>query len=387
MKVCHLISNLDVGGAEVMLLKLLAATDHARVECRVISLIEKGPIGAKLEALGIPVTALGLRRGLPRPADLWRIRQAIAAADCDVLQTWMFHADLLGSLAVTGLRRAPAVVWNIRHSNLAEGVNKRSTFWTVRLCAAMSSRWPAKILANSEAGLRHHIDLGYAAERCRMIPNGFDLAVYRPSESDRAAIRTELGIVQEVPVIGHAGRFDPQKDHALFVAAAGRIAAVHPTARFVMCGRDVSHENTALWKAVQATGHAERFHLLGRRGDMPAVQASFDLAVSSSCAGEGFPNVIGEAMACGVPCVVTDVGGSAEVVGETGRVVPPRQPDLLAAACLELLGLPRTEFARLGLAARRRMETHYDIHKIAAQYEAVWREVAGRAVEPRRHAA
>jgi glycosyltransferase involved in cell wall biosynthesis len=378
MRVCHLISNLDVGGAEVMLHKLLAATDRQAIDCHVISLIEKGPIGAKIEALGIPVTALGLRRGLPHPFDLWRLRAAIANVRCDVLQTWMFHADLLGSIAATCLRSAPAVFWNIRHSNLEEGVNKRSTFWTVKLCAAMSTRWPTKILVNSAVGLQHHVELGYDPERMLLIPNGFDLATYRPNPAARSTIRQSLGIADDIPVIGHAGRFDPQKDHLLFVEAAGLIARQHPTVRFVMCGRDVAPENAPLQAAVQATGFADRFHLLGRRSDMPAVQASFDLGVSSSCAGEGFPNVIGEAMACGVPCVVTDVGGSAEVVGETGRVVPPKSAAELAAACLELLNLPTSVFQQLREAARRRMETEYDIRHIADHYAAAWESAPPR---------
>ncbi len=387
MRICHVINNLEVGGAEVMLHKLLAAIDRTEFDCRVISLIHRGTIGARIQALGVPVTELRMQRGIPSLSDLWRLRQAVQHAQADVVQTWMFHADLLGGLAAASLRPAPAIVWNIRHCQLEPHINKASTFWTARFCARLSRWIPRLVLVNSLAGLEYYADLGYERDRLTWIPNGFDLSRFRPSADARASVRVELGLSPDAVLVGHVARFHPEKDHANLIRAAELIADHRPAAEFVLCGDGVTLDNPELKSWVAATRHPQKFHLLGRRNDIPQLQASFDLGVSSSRT-EAFPNVIGEAMASGVPCVVTDVGGSAEVVGETGRVVPPFDPAALATACLDLLNLPAREFDALRRRARERVERHFDITRIAAAYCDVWRSVVPqRDAAPLRRAA
>lgn len=388
VKVCHIINNLDVGGAEMMLLKLLTAIDRREYDSTVISLIGRGLVGQRIADLGVPVQSLGFRQSLPRPWDLWRLRREIARFQPDVVQTWMFHSDLLGGLAASTVRPRPAIVWNIRHSNLAAHVDKRTTYWTVSLCAKLSHQIPHRIIVNSEAGRQHHAELGYNAGRLIVVPNGFDLQDFSPSAAARVSLRKELELPPDARLVGHVGRFNPQKDHVGFIRAAGQMANSRQDVWFVMCGREVTLDNPELAAAIERTGRADRFRLLGRRDDMSRVHAAMDVTVSSSGAGEGFPNVVGEAMASGVPCVVTDIGGSAEVVGEAGRVVPPFNHEALAAAVIELLNLPTHEFESLQRRARQRVERQFDIRKIAADYCNIWGSAAPQPVSaPLRRAA
>ncbi|MGH7860054.1 MAG: glycosyltransferase, partial [Candidatus Binatia bacterium] len=270
--------------------------------------------------------------------------------------------------------RAP-VVWNLRHSDFDPSRRKRTFGWTVSACARLSRIVPARIVSCSEESLRVHAAIGYPAERMVVIPNGFDLDRFRPDPDARAALRREIGVPDAVPLVGLVGRYHAEKDHRTFFAAAARLYAARPDARFLLCGPKITWETPDLVAEITAAGLAERCILLGRRDDMARINAALDVACSSS-ATEGFPNVIGEAMACGVPCVATDVGDSARIVGDTGRIVPRRDPEALAAALREVLDLDPARRRQLGLAARRRVEERFSLSSVVARYEDLYREVA-----------
>ena len=209
-----------------------------------------------------------------------------------------------------------------------------------------------------------------------VIPNGFDLAAFRPDPPARWSVRHELSIPAETPLIGLVGRFHPQKDHQTFVQAAAWLHTRLPETHFLLCGDGITWENPTLAAWIETAGLRPCFHLLGRRDDIPRLTAALDLASSSSAYGEGFSNVIGEAMACGVPCVVTDVGDAALLVGSTGRVVPPRTPQALAQEWYALLALEREGKEQLGRAARQRIEAHFSLPAIVARYEALYAALA-----------
>ena len=216
-----------------------------------------------------------------------------------------------------------------------------------------------------------HQAAGYAADRMIVIPNGFDLSLFQPSTEARQIIRREMGLADDTPLVGAVGRYHPHKDYDNFAQAASGIARRIPDAHFLLCGKDLDWNNGELRRTIERHGLGERFHLLGRRSDIPAIQASLDVAVLSSCT-EGFPNVVGEAMACAVPCVVTDVGDAAHIVGETGRVVPPRDPEALSRACVDLLQMSPDVRRQLGTRARRRIERHFSIDRITETYTNLW---------------
>jgi glycosyltransferase involved in cell wall biosynthesis len=374
IKLLHVITDLDTGGAERMLHKLLVCRDSSAFDAEVVSLTDVGAVGREIEKLGVTVRALGMRPGTPDPVAILRLARWLRQDRVRLVQTWMYHADLIGGMAAR-LAGGTPVVWNIRHTNLDPRSNKRGTIQTARLCARLSVWLPKRIVCCSEATRSAHVALGYDAGKMIVIPNGFDLRAFCPDPSARSSVRTELGIPEDVPLIGLVGRFHPEKDHRSFVEAAGHLSDLMPAAHYLLCGLGTDWDNSELAGWIDQTGARRNWHLLGGREDVARIFAALDIAVSSSV-GEGFPNVLGEAMACEVPCVVTDVGDSAWIVGDTGRVVPPRQPIALAEACFDLLEMDVADRRQLGLAARARINQHFHLPDIVGRYERLYRELA-----------
>ncbi len=375
MKVAFIITGLATGGAEMMLHKLLQNIDRNRFEPTVISLMSKGEIGPRIEALGIPVHTLDMRRGLPNPLMVLRLARLLRQLQPALVHTWMYHSDLLGGLAarLAGCRR---VIWGIRHSNLSKTENKRSTLAVVGLCARLSTWLPVQILSCSHRAKEVHAAVGYVDEKIHVIPNGFDLGRFAPDVTARASLRAELGLPPDVPLVGVVARFDAQKNHLGFVQAAAQLLAQLPQVHFVLAGTGVDAGNAALQAAIAAhPGLQAHMHLLGRRDDVPRLMAAFDVLASPSH-GEAFPNVLGEAMACGLPCVVTDAGDSAEIVGNTGRVVAIGDMAALAQQLQEVLGLPSAQRAGMGQQARTRVQVEYEIGHVAGLYQAFYERVA-----------
>lgn len=370
IRTAHVITGLGVGGAEMMLYRLLAHGGPS-VAPRVAALAG-GPLAEKIRALGVPVDVFA------DPFAAFRLAGLLRREKVDVVQTWMYHADLIGGLA--GRLAGVPVVWGLHNSTLTPEASRRSTRALVALLAALSRWWPARILSCSEAARRVHAEKGYDAARMTVVPNGFDLRLFRPDAAARERVRREWGQPEDRLLVGHAARFHPQKDHATFLAAAARVAERRPEARFVLCGEGVSAENAPLAALARAAGVLDRCLFLGLR-DTATVMPALDVLVSSSCSGEAFPLVVGEAMACGVPCAVTDVGDSALMVGDMGRVAPPADPAALAAAVDGLLALPAAARRDLGAAARRRVSDNYEIGRVAAMYEALHRQAAGARTE------
>jgi glycosyltransferase involved in cell wall biosynthesis len=260
------------------------------------------------------------------------------------------------------------VVWAVRHDGFAR--DKALTRATRRMCALLSRFIPERIVFNSEAALRSHARAGYAANKLLVIPNGFDVARFRPDSDARAAVRHELGLGADTPVVGLVARFHPDKDHATFATAARAVLRDRPDVRFVLCGAGVTPSNAALAALFAKDGVKDAMHLLGERPDVERVLAAVDVACLSSRT-ESFPNVLGEAMACGVPCVATDCGDVRNLLDGVGSVVPTGAPGVLAASIVATLGLGRDARAALGAAARRRVIDSYGIKSIAARFREV----------------
>ncbi|MBE3066496.1 MAG: glycosyltransferase [Chloroflexi bacterium] len=373
MKIMHLITGLNTGGAEVSLYRLLGHMDHSRFENRVISLILVGEIGEKIRALGIPVTSLGLRPGQFSLGALWSLVRELRSDRPDILQTWMYHADLLGLLAakLSGIQQ---VVWNIRSSNMDTSQYRKLTGLVIRLCSLLSGL-PRAVIVNSHAGQEFHTDFGYHPRRWVLIPNGMDLDRFHPDEDARFSVRAEFGLDLQTVVIGMLGRYDPMKGHTDFLHAAGLLIRSGVDAHFLLAGQAVSPDNETLKALILEEGLAGRVHLLGQREDIYRLDAALDILAMSSVFGEGFPNVVAEAMACGVPCAVTDVGDAASLVADTGRVVPPRDPAAMADAWMTLVRSGAEYRHRLGESARRRVVDNFSIEKTVITYEALYSEL------------
>lgn len=368
-RVTHVITSLHHGGAQQVLVNFLSGQHDAGGRVDVVSLLDPGPLGTVLERRGIRVHALGLARGRLDPRGLTRLVARLRSHPPDLVQTWMYHADLLGGLAAQ-LARLP-VVWGLHHTDLPAQGTRLTTRLTARACAGLSHRLPAAIVCCSEATRAAHAALGYAASPMVVVPNAVDTAAFKPAPEARAEVRRELGLPPDASLIGMVARFHPQKDHPTMIAAAARLAARWPSAHFLLAGEGVDAANPALAALVERAGLRDRVRLLGCRQDMPRLNAALDLATLTSCHGEGLPLSVCEAMAAGVPCVVTDVGEMKAVVGDTGRVVPPGDPEALAAAWTSVLALSAGEREALGAAARRRIEADYALPQMVARYEAV----------------
>lgn len=373
--IVHLITGLEIGGAERMLAHLATRTDRDRFPTTVVSMTGAGKIGPVLAEAGIAVESLGMRRGVAHPGGLARLLKILRRRRPQVLQTWLYHADFLGLIA-RWLGHAPGLLWNIRCSESVDGS-------AVRRVLSRFSPMPDAVVVNSLAGQRYHQSLGYRPKRWEHIPNGIDTSELRPDEEARYRLRGALGIEEGTIAIGLPARYHPMKDHATFLAAAARLSQRRPEVLFLLVGTGIEPANRELARAIAGHGLRDRVRLLGECGAMSAVYPALDLATLSSAFGEGWPNVIGEAMACGVPCVATDSGDSAEIIGDSGVVVPPRDPPALAAAWEQVAALGPEGRRSLGAKARERVVRNYDLAAIIGRYEALYDEMSWRGGERR----
>ncbi len=371
ISVLHLITGLDRGGAEIMLAKLVSHPT-LRLEHRVVSLTPPGPVAQEIAAAGVAVHSLDMARGAVDPRGLLRLAALLRRHRPQVLQSWLYHADLLG-LVAGRLARVPHIVWNLRCSDMDMRHYSRLSRALPRILARLS-RMPALCIVNSEAGRAFHEGLGYRPRRWEMIPNGFDLDVFKPDPASRAEARRELGVDDGTRLIGLPARVDPMKDHDTFMTAA-RLVGRRDDVRFVLIGDGTEAENARFSARLRAADVADRVIRLGRRSDMPRIYRALDIVTLSSAFGEGFPNVLGEAMASAALCVATDVGDSRLILGDTGRIVPPRDPAALAAGWMDLLDRSAAERQALGARARARVAERYGLDRVAARYEALYDEL------------
>jgi glycosyltransferase involved in cell wall biosynthesis len=380
IRVMHIINGLSVGGAETMLYRLLCGMDTAHFENEVISLTDLGVLTEKIRMARVPVRALGMKRSIPNPFPMVRLLRWIRKSKPQIVQTWMYHANLIGGLAARLAGDIP-VVWGIHQADLNPKLNKLLTIWTARGCAGMSRWLPRCVVFVSQAGSLFHTKLGYAAEKMEVIPNGFDLHEFTPDPAARFSLRRELEIAEDALVIGMAARFHPQKDHHNFIRAAARLHALIPEVHFLLCGDAINWQNSRLAGWIETAGIHDFCHLLGPRQDMSRLFAGMDIATTSFAGNEAFPLVIGEAMACGTPCVVTNVGDSALIVGETGRVVPPKNSDALAEAWRELIEAGPGIRRHLGMTAKCRVREHFSLPAVVERYQTIYAQLAGETRE------
>jgi len=370
IKVAHIITDLGVGGAEVMLCKLLSQMDKEQFESMVISLSDSGSIGEDISRMGISVKTADMRRLADAPLALWRISRMLKEFDPDVVQTWLYHADLIGGIAARLAGNYP-VIWNIRSLMKDPSRVKKSTLLVRKLCAFLSRWIPNRIIANSEAALRLHQSVGYFGDNMVCVPNGFDTDKFKPDLDARLTVRKELGLLADTRLVGLAARFDPNKDHESFVRSAGLISEQVNDVHFVLFGSGIDKDNKELCGWIEKIRMSSHFHLLGIRNDATRLMAALDISVLCSRS-ESFPNVVGEAMSCAIPCVVTDVGDSARIVGDTGIVVPSGKPAELAKACLQLLSMTSNDRIALGERARIRICENFSLDTVVSMYESIY---------------
>lgn len=372
-RVVFVVTGLSVGGAELMLQRLLERLDK-RFDTHVISMTSLGEVGERMRARGVSVEALGMRRGTPDPFAFGRLVRKLKELRPEIVQTWLYHADLMGGLAAR-LAGVPSVAWSIRHGDLSPRKNKALTLAVVSVCAALSRWIPDLVLCCSKRAVDAHVAKGYLSRKMRVLPNGVDVTRFRADDRVRQEVRRDLGVEDSTPLVGNIGRFDPLKNQSGFLEAFAKLAARIPGTRAVMVGEGVDQNNASLTRKAEELGVQQKVSFVGRREDIHRLMSGLDVLVSSSD-GEAFPNVIAEAMACGVPCAVTDVGDSEWIVGDLGRVVPAGNMSALADAAADLVSTPKHEHAARSAAVRARIVAHFDIEGVVRHYEEVFDELA-----------
>jgi glycosyltransferase involved in cell wall biosynthesis len=349
------------GGAEGMLARLLTAEPRLADAIIVVSLLPGESHAERLRQAGITVHQLdfGSARGIA--SGLVRLARLIARSQPDIVQGWMYHGDLaaLAALVLSGRRRRTRLVWGIRCSEVDLRAYGRGLRLVVRACIALS-RWPDVVTANSVAGLKSHLHLGYRPRRTEVIANGIEVKRFKPDGAARAALRRELGIAADAVVLAHVARVDPMKDHASLRSALMQL----PEVTALLIGR-----------GTERLPAAPNVHRLGRRHDVERLLAAADIVVSSSAFGEGFANVLAEGMACGLPAVATDVGDARAIVGDSGLIVPPRDPGALAAAIREIACEGAAARSERGARARARIVENFAMNRAVGRFAELYRSL------------
>jgi len=374
-RVLHLVNSVGLGGAEELLKRLTIALKKDGFDQIVVPIIPGGSLTPEFEKAGIPVKTLDVRGPFSAVRGLFRLAGMIRREKPDLIQTWMYHSALIGEIAAILSLRFPKTLWSIHHTKLGKESSKFTTRVTHRILAMLSARMPERIIYCSKSSVDLHLESKFSDTKTQLIFNGTDTTVYQPSFEAKKKFRNEFDIPIDAPLIGMVGRYHPQKDFANLLRAFAIVQETIPNAHLVGCGRNVDRKEDALRELADACPYPSQVHLIGPRMDMPQVYPAFTMSALSSCEGEAFPLVLGEAMSCEVPCVSTDVGDSGLILGDVGYLVPPRNTEDLAAAMTKMLSLPKDELEALGVASRKRVEENFTLRTYSQAHARLYRSL------------
>lgn len=378
IKVLHVITRLNGGGAYMMLCKLLETMDKNRFQSAVISLMPGGEVDKRLMDAGIPIFRLAMQRNsIPSAQTVLNLRKYTRAFDPDIIQGWTYHGDLAALLSKVLLKlqwstsKKRVVIWNIRHS-LSDLNNERKMTRVLIRVASRLSRHIDCIISNSRLSIRQHCDIGYCEKGFNLIPNGFDCDRFKPSEETRNQVRTKYKIPYNGIVIGMVARLHPMKGHTIFLNAASCLLASYPDVYFLIAGPEDTIKCNALQNMICKSGIQDHVKYIGNISNPEQLYPAFDIMTLPSLWGEGFSNVIGEAMACEIPCIATDIGDVNQLVGNTGIIIKPNDPLQLASAWKHLIELSPENIMVRKRSARSRILSRYTLSHVTQQYEEIY---------------
>jgi glycosyltransferase involved in cell wall biosynthesis len=369
--ILHIITGLDDGGAEAVLYRLI--TNDRRSKHTVISLMGPGKYGPLLEKEGFTVYYLNMGKGKVTFSGLIYLLKFLLANSFDILQTWMYHADLIGGI-IGRLAGFNKVYWCIHNSTLVRGQTHWKTLVVAKICAALSFVIPRKIISCAEGAIEANVQQGYSVSKFCLIPNGYDLSMFKPEPHKGEIFREKCGIKKNTFLIGIVARFDPQKDILNLIKALGIVSKGDLDFKLVMVGSGMESTNMELNGWIRSYEIEDRVIMLGQQSYIPEIMNAIDIITLSSKYGEAFPNVLCEAMACGTPCVATKLGDIPVIISEFGWVVPPESPEELADAIIQasiqrkskLLWSAKKDNARLHI------ERNFSIQTMVDSYHKVW---------------
>ena len=374
MQVLHIISGLGDGGAEAILYRLCQyEKDHSHV---VISLMDEEKYGPMLKHIGVDVYTLNNSKKKIKILSLLKLYKLIFKLKPDVVQTWMYHADFIGGFVARSIG-IKNIFWSVHHTTLVGGESKLLTVLIARINSFLSYFVPKKIIYCAEMSRKTQELMGFKKNKGVVIPNGYDVEDFVDDDFKRSKFRNELNTTKDTFVIGHVGRYDPQKDHGNLIEALLDLKQRQINFKAIMIGTNLDKNNQKLVKLIKDKQLENFISLLGRRNDIPAAMNGIELFVLSSAFGEAFPNVLNEAMACGTPCVATNVGDSARIIGDTGWIVPIKDPQALSSAINEAskeMRLNKSSWTKRKTMCRKRIVENFEIKKMVKKYKDIWEE-------------
>ena len=374
MQVLHIISGLGDGGAEAILYRLCQyEKDHNHV---VISLMDEEKYGPMLKHIGVDVYTLNNSKKKIKIISLLKLYKLIFKLKPDVVQTWMYHADFIGGFVARSIG-IKNIFWSVHHTTLVGGESKLLTVLIARINSFLSYFVPKKIIYCAEMSRKTQELMGFKKNKGVVIPNGYDVEDFVNDDFKRSKFRNELNTTKDTFVIGHVGRYDPQKDHGNLIEALLDLKQRQINFKAIMIGTNLDKNNQKLVKLIKDKQLENFISLLGRRNDIPAAMNGIDLFVLSSAFGEAFPNVLNEAMACGTPCVATNVGDSARIIGDTGWIVPIKDPQALSSAINEAskeMRLNKSSWTKRKTMCRKRIVENFEIKEMVKKYKDIWEE-------------
>ena len=372
MKIAHIITSLDDGGAEHTLFKICKYEN--RNEHLVISLKDSGKYYKPIKNLGIKIFCLNFSKW--SIFKFFHLIKILKQTKPDVLQTWLVHSDFIGSFAgkLAGIHN---IVWNIRYSNFNIKSANLITIILVKILAIMSFYFPKLIIINSIKAKKIYIKNGYDEKKLKFIPNGFDLSILKFNNKKKKIFQKKIRIKKNTVTIGNVARFNPKKDHLNLIKALSIIRSENINFQSILVGTNINKKNKKLISEIKNLKLQENIKLLGQKNDISKVMSSIDIYVQSSSYGEGFPNVLAEAMACKIPCVATDVGDASHIIGNSGWIVPAKNPYKLAKAIKKAIyeNKLKKKWRQRGIKARNIIRLNFSIEKMILSYIEIWNSV------------
>lgn len=373
MKVVHIIIGLNIGGAELMMKRLIENQAEDQLgEHIVISLTDGGALATPLRKRGVRVICLGVSSVFGGLSGYFKLCRLLKELNPDIVQTWMYHADLIGGLAAktAGFKN---IVWNVRSTYINKGGSKL-TLLVRKVCALLSYRVPKKIICVAEVSRKVHESLGYCPSKMVVLPNGFSPNKSFLSENEKLKLRNELGVSDKDVLIISVGRFNPDKDHKTLISAGKIVSDESPNVKFLLVGRNVTFANEELSGLINQSECNRNFILLGERSDVANLLSISDIFCLHSIT-EGFPNVLGEAMLSKLPCVTSDVGDAAYLLCQPNWTIAPSNPRLLARKLMDLISMSHNERKKIGAKGHQRILQHFTMKAVSDRYVELYQEL------------
>lgn len=369
MRILHIITSLGDGGAEKTLYKICKYnTNHENI---VISLAGPGKYYPLLKKLGVKTYCLSVNI-FTIFIKFFSLLKIIKFYKPDIVQTWLVHADFIGGIAAK-LCGVKNIIWNIRYTDLKIRKSKLTTIIIVKILSYLSFFIPISIILNSKKAKKIYKKKGYNKKKFVFIPNGYDLSILKPDRLERERFRKKLRIKKNIIIIGNIARYDPKKDHANLIRAISLLKLKNHNFLFILVGRKVSKHNKELNSLIKKFQLSDKVKLIGQSKNIVQILNGIDIYVQSSSFGEGFPNVVAEAMSCGIPCVVTDVGDFSFIVGKTGYSIPPCDPKILGKTIEKAINQIGTkQWNKKKYESRLRIKNNFNIKKMINNYNNLW---------------